>query len=117
MALTTAAGSCAGAVDLALAGPPVEAAGGGVGVTGDEEGASTVFLGAGDVAGAEGSGTVLVFFLGTGGTRGSARLVSLLPAPVLLAPVSWVSGGETRLSSARWSEGSGAARPVLVLPP
>ncbi len=61
-ALTTAAGSGAEAVGLAPAGPPVEAAGGGVGVTWDDEGASGVSLAADEVAGAEGSGTVLAFF-------------------------------------------------------
>ena len=107
-AVTTAASSCAetlvpsGSVVLAADGPPVEAAGGGVGTTGDDEGAFGVSLAADDVAGAEGSGTVLAFFFwGAGGTRGSARPVALLPTPMLLAPVSWASGGETTSSSAR----------------
>jgi hypothetical protein len=65
-----------------------------------------------EVAGAEGSGTVFegeavafffffFFFLGTGGTRGSARPVSSVPAPVLLAPVSWCSGRKEESSSVR----------------
>lgn len=113
-AVTTAASSCAetlvpsGGVVLAADGAPVEIAGGGVGVTWDGEGASGVSLAADEVAGAEGSGTVLeveaiaFFFWGTGGTRGSAHPVSLLPAPVLLAPVFSASGGENKSSSARW---------------
>ena len=92
---------------LAADGVPVEAAGGGDGAPFADEGASGVSLAADEVAGAEGSGTVLegeamAFFWGTGGTRGSARPVSLLPAPVLLAPVSSASGGEKKSSSARW---------------
>jgi hypothetical protein len=61
-------------------------------------------------AGVEVSGAVLVgeelgcfffFFFGEGGTRGSASPAVSSSAPVLLAPVSWVSGGEVRSSSAR----------------
>jgi hypothetical protein len=57
------------------------------------------------------------FFLWTGGIGGSVRPTSLLPAPMLLAPVSSKSGGEVKASSA-WEFGSlGAARPKLVFPP
>lgn len=114
-AVTTAASSCAetlvpsGGVVLVVAGPPVEAVGGGVGVTWDGAGASGASFAGEELAGAEESGTILegeeagaFFFWGTGGTRGSARPVSLLPAPVLLAPVSSASGGEKKSSSARW---------------
>ena len=79
--------------------------------------------GGAEVSGAEASGAVLeeVFFLfffsGTGGTEGSARPAGSFPAPMLLAPVSWVSGGEAKSSSARGSGGVGAARLELVVPP
>jgi hypothetical protein len=72
-------------------------------------GASGASLAGGEVAGAEVSGTVLegeavvfffFFFLGTGGTRGSTRSASSLPAPMLLAPVFSALGGEVKSSSA-----------------
>lgn len=86
MALTTAAGSCAGGVGLAVAGLPEGAAGGGAGASGASVAAE-------ELAGAEESGTDLqgeevVFFSGTGGTRGSALSASSVPAPMLMAPVS-----------------------------
>jgi hypothetical protein len=66
-----------------------------------------------EVSGAE----VFFFFSRTGGTRGSARPAASSSAPMLLAPVSWFSGGETKSSSARCSGGVGAARPELEVPP
>ena len=91
-------------------GLPVGGAGGGEGASFAGEGAFSAPLADEEVAGAEGSGTVFegeavaffFFFLGTGGTKGSARPASLLPAPVLLAPVSSASGGEKKSSSVRW---------------
>jgi hypothetical protein len=82
-----------GAGCLAAEGPWL---GGGVGVA----------LG-GEGTGAEASGAVgeelacFFFFFGGGGTRGSACPASVWPAPMLLAPMSWVSGGEVKSSSAR----------------
>jgi hypothetical protein len=61
---------------------------------------------------------VAFFFLSwTGGTRGSDHPVSSIPAPMLLAPVSWGSGGEMNSSFARESGGLGAVRPEFVFPP
>jgi hypothetical protein len=57
------------------------------------------------------------FFSGTGETRGSNRPASSEQAPVLLAPVSSNSGGETKSSSARGCFDFGVTRPKLVLPP
>jgi hypothetical protein len=60
-----------------------------------------------EVSGAEASGAgledvfFLFFFSRTGGTEVSAHPTGSFPAPILLAPVSWVSGGEVKSSSAR----------------
>ena len=97
-----------GGVGVAPVASGTEVSGGGVGV---------------EVAGTEVSGAALeevfffFFFSRTGGTEGSARPAGSFPAPMLLAPVSWVSGGEAKSSSARGSGGVGAARPELVVPP
>lgn len=44
---------------------------------------------------------VCLVFSGTGGTGGSDRPLGSEPAPVLPAPVSSISGGEKKSSSAR----------------
>jgi hypothetical protein len=64
-----------------------------------------------ELAGAEVSGAALegedilvfffFFFSRTGGTEGSARPTASSSAPVLLAPVSWVSGRKASSSSVR----------------
>jgi hypothetical protein len=114
-----------GGVGVAPAGSVRGASGGGVGAVFGEGGAPGASPGL-ELAGAEPSGAalegedVLVFFFffsRTGGTRGSARPAASSSAPMLLAPVSWFSGGETRSSSARCSGGVGAARPELEVPP
>jgi hypothetical protein len=115
VALSLAIAASGGGVGAASVGLALEVSGGGAGV------ASAVEV----VPGAEESGTglegddpvVFFFFLGAGGTKGSARSAVSGSAPVSLAPVSCVSGGEAKSSSARWSGGVGAARPELGVPP
>jgi hypothetical protein len=63
----------------------------------------------------EGEAVAFFFFFGVGGTGGSARSASHVPALMLLAPVSSISGGEVKSSSARGLEGSGAARPQTYI--
>jgi hypothetical protein len=98
-----------GGIDEAPAGSVRGASGGGVGVVLGEGGASGASPGL-ELAGTEVSGAALegedalvffFFFFGTGGTRGSARPTASSSALMLLAPVSWFSGGEISSSSAR----------------
>lgn len=90
----------------------------GTGISGGGVGVASVCSGIGasgadvEVAGTEVSGTALegeerelffffLFSFWTGGTKGSVLPAASSSAPMLLAPVSWVSGGEVRSSSAR----------------
>jgi hypothetical protein len=62
-------------------------------------------------------GEAVVVFSRTGGTKGSDRPACSEPATVLPAPVSSISGGEEKSSSARLCFHLGAALPELVVPP
>jgi hypothetical protein len=87
-------GVSGGAIRLAAEGPWLGDGVGVVPVGGEDTGA--------EVSGAVGEELgCFFFFFGGGGTKGSACPASVWPAPMLLAPVSWVSGGEVKSSSAR----------------
>jgi hypothetical protein len=87
-------------------------------------GASGASFAEGELAGAEVSGVVLegeavafFFFLGEGGTGSSARSASSFPAPMLLAPVSSVSGGERNPPPRGDMKVQGPRAPHLWCPP
>jgi hypothetical protein len=114
-----------GGVGVAPVGSARGASGGGVGMVLGEGGASGASPGL-ELVGAEVSGAALegedalvcfFFIFGTGGTRGSARPAASSSAPMLLAPVSCLSGRKERSSSVRGFGDVGAARPELVVPP